>query len=190
MAASNGFHASWADQVPIAVPCVPYTGPPLDGCDSDMAQQNGLSPRMLFLAEQPTPQEMGDIMSATKHGVLVSGSAASGIIGPLMGSYDLSESDDGFLFRFALPGAEKNEKFKCEVQADGTILIQGVTNTGEKQVHSNNMVFEMRSQNLCPPGDFALQFRLPTNVDPSTLKFVLDSGVLEGVVKKKPVQGS
>ncbi|KAI3797313.1 hypothetical protein L1987_32569 [Smallanthus sonchifolius] len=194
MAAPNGSHQNWADQVPIAVAplnCVPYTGPPLD---SDMAQQNEVNsllenqPAMIYLPEQPTEKEMNDIMSASTHGVLVTGSAASGIIGPLMGSFDLSESDDSLLFRVALPGVSNDEKFKCEIQADGRIKIQGVTNTGEKKVHANNMVFEMHTQNLCPPGDFAVTFHLPANVDASTLKHVLDNGVLEGVVKKKPVQ--
>ncbi|KAL8202142.1 hypothetical protein R6Q57_011289 [Mikania cordata] len=190
MAAPNGSHPDFADQVPISVAplnCVPYTGPPFD---SEMAQQDELfkdPPVMLFLPEQTTEKEVNDIMAVAKHGVLVSGSAASGIIGPLMGSFDLSESDDGFLFRVALPGVGNDEKFKCEIQPDGTIKIQGVTKTGEKKVHAHNMVFEMYTQNLCPPGDFSVTFHLPAQVDPSTLKHMLGNGVLEGVVKKKPV---
>ncbi|KAK9054612.1 hypothetical protein SSX86_025691 [Deinandra increscens subsp. villosa] len=131
-------HLNWEDQVPISVAplnCVPYTGPPLD---LDMAKQDEADsllknqPAMLYLPEQPTEKEQNDIMSVSKHGVLVSGNAASCIIGPLMKSFDLSESDDGFLFRLALPGVSIDEKFKCEIQPDGTIKIQGVTNDGEK----------------------------------------------------------
>ncbi|KAI7732840.1 hypothetical protein M8C21_022168 [Ambrosia artemisiifolia] len=190
MATPNGSQSNWADQVPIAVAplnCVPYTGPPLDEADSDMAIVN--PPTMIYLPEQPTEKEKDAIMSVTKHGVLVTGSAASGIITPLMGSYNLSESDDGYLFSFALPGVSEDEKFKCEIRADGDILIQGVTNTGQKEVEAHNMEFKMLTQNLCPPGDFAVRFHLPANVDPSTLKHKLDNGVLEGVVKKKSVQG-
>lgn len=64
---------------------------------------------MVFLPQQTTSKELNDMLSVTKNGVAVSGSAAKGQIGPLIGSYDIFESDDGFLFRVALPGAEKNE---------------------------------------------------------------------------------
>lgn len=198
MAAPNGSNSHWADQVPIAVAplnCVPYTGPPLDHFDSDMSQDEvnlplKNQPAMVFLPQQTTEKELNDILSITKHGVAVSGSAASGKIGPVIGSIDISESDEAFLFRVALPGVKKDEKFKCDIQPDGTITIKGVTNTGEKKVHAHNMVFEMHTQNLCPPGDFSVSFQLPVHVDPPTLKHMLANGVLEGVVKKKPVQGS
>ncbi|KAI7741167.1 hypothetical protein M8C21_018485 [Ambrosia artemisiifolia] len=140
---------------------------------------------MVFLSQPTTAKELNDMLSVTKNGVAVSGSAAKGL-GPLIGSYDISESDDGFLFRVALPGVVKNEKFKCDIQTDGTITIHGATNTGEKKVQVHNMVFEMHSQNLCPPGDFSVTILLPAHVDPSTLEHVFDNGVLEGVVKKKP----
>ncbi|KAI3724531.1 hypothetical protein L2E82_36312 [Cichorium intybus] len=197
MAAPNGSHVNWADQVPIAVAplnCVPYTGPPLDNFDSDMAQNevNPLlksQPAMLFLPPQTTEKELNDILETTTHGVVVLGSAASGKIGPLIGAIDISESDDGFLFRVALPGVKKDEKFKCDIQADGTVTINGVTNTGEKKVNVHNMVFEMHTQNLCPPGDFSVSFKLPAAVDPLTLKNELANGVFEGVVNKKPLKG-
>lgn len=198
MAAPNGSHQDWADQVPIAVAplnSVPYTGPPLDQLDSDMAQENEVDrplkyqPAMVFLPQQTSEKELKDILNVTKSGVAVSGSAASQI-GPLIGSIDISESDDGFLFRVSLPGVKKDETFKCKIEPDGTITIHGVTHTGEKKIHAHNMVFEMRTQNLCPPGDFSVSFKLPAHVDPATLEHMLDNGVLEGVVKKKPIQGS
>lgn len=68
---------------------------------------------------------------------------------------------------------------------DGTVTVSGVTHTGEKKILAHNMVFEMRSQNLCPPGDFSVSFKLGAHVDPLTLEHQLDNGVLEGVVKKK-----
>ncbi|KAJ0462868.1 putative alpha crystallin/Hsp20 domain, HSP20-like chaperone, increased DNA methylation [Helianthus annuus] len=186
---TKGSQSNWADQVPIAVAplnCVPYTGPPLDDSD-DMVVYD--KPMMVYLPEQPTEKEKDALMAVTKRGVLVTGSAAKGLMAPIMGSYDLSESDDGFLFRFALPGVSDDEKFKCEIRPDGDILIQGVTNTGQKEVQAHNMTFNMYTQYLCPPGDFEVRFHLPAKVDPSTLECKLDNGVLEGVVKKKPVQG-
>ncbi|KAJ0654770.1 putative increased DNA methylation [Helianthus annuus] len=101
--------SNWADQVPIAVAplnCVPYTGPPLDDSD-DMVVYD--KPMMVYLPEQPTEKEKDALMAVTKRGVLVTGSAAKGLMAPIMGSYDLSESDDGFLFRFALPGVSDDE---------------------------------------------------------------------------------
>nr|XP_043632554.1 alpha-crystallin domain-containing protein 22.3 isoform X2 [Erigeron canadensis] len=194
-APNNGSHPSLADQPPIAVAplnCIPYTGPPLDHFDTDMAEQNGVIlpmkklPAMVFLPQQTTEKEFKDILSVTKYGVAVSGSAASGQIGPLIGAHDISESDDGFLFRVALPGVQNDEKFKFDIQGDGTITIQGVTNTGQEKVQAHNMVFEMRTRNLCPPGDFSVSFQLGDHVDPSTLKHTLANGILEGVVNKKP----
>lgn len=51
------------------------------------------------------------------------------------------------------------------------------------------MVFEMHTQNLCPPGNFSVSFQLGGPVDPLTLEKELANGVLEGVVKKKPLKG-
>ncbi|KAM0056952.1 putative alpha crystallin/Hsp20 domain, HSP20-like chaperone, increased DNA methylation [Helianthus debilis subsp. tardiflorus] len=188
MAAPNGSHVDWADQVPIAAAplnSVPYTGPPLDPSQEtevDLTLKN--QPAMVYLPQPTSAKVLNDVLSVAKNGFAASGSAASGI-GPLIGSFDIFESDDGFLFRVALPGVVKNEQFKCDIQTDGTITINGVTNTGEKRVNAHNMVFEMHTQNLCPPGDFSVTFVLPAHVDPSTLEHVLDNGVLEGVVKKK-----
>ena len=93
--------------------------------------------------------------------------------------------DVNFWFYFLCAAA-----FKGNIQSDGTITIKGVTYTGEKKVHAHGMVFEMHTQNLCPPGDFSVSFQLGGDVDPSTLEHVLANGVLEGVVKKKPIQRS
>ncbi|KAK9071823.1 hypothetical protein SSX86_008252 [Deinandra increscens subsp. villosa] len=190
MATPNGSHLDWADQVPIAAAplnSVPYTGPLPDQPQQDDVNLPIKSPpAMVFLPQQTTEKELNDLLSVSKNGVAVSGSAADGQVGPLMGSFDIFESDDGYLFRVALPGVEKNEKFKCDIETDGIITIQGITITGEKKVRAHNMVFEMHTQNLCPSGDFSVSFQLPAHVDPSTLEQILDNGVLEGVIKKKP----
>ncbi|XP_076955174.1 alpha-crystallin domain-containing protein 22.3-like [Bidens hawaiensis] len=104
-----------------------YTGPPLDH-----SQQNEANlvlknhPSIAFLPQPTTVKELNNMLSDTKNGIAVSGSATSGQIG-------------------------KNEKFKCDVQEGGTVTIHGATSTGGKKVHSHNMVFNMHTKNLCPP---------------------------------------
>ena len=109
-------HVNWDDQPAIAVTpinCVPYSGPPQNHFDSDMTQQNDVNfslknqPATIFLP-QTTEKELQAVLAVTKHGVAVSGSAAK-TMGPLIGSIDISESDEGFLFRVALPGVKKDE---------------------------------------------------------------------------------
>ncbi|GKB93566.1 leucine-rich repeat protein [Tanacetum coccineum] len=51
------------------------------------------------------------------------------------------------------------------------------------------MVFEMRTQNLVPPGDFLVSFQLGGDVDPSTLENVLANGVLEGDLSNNKLMG-
>ncbi|KAJ0742124.1 putative increased DNA methylation [Helianthus annuus] len=106
-------HVDWADQVPIAAAplnSVPYTGPPLDPSQQievDLTLKN--QPAMVYLPQPTSAKELNDVLSVAKNGFAASGSAASGI-GPLIGSFDIFESDDGFLFRVALPGVVKNER--------------------------------------------------------------------------------
>lgn len=78
------------------------------------------------------------------------------------------------------------EEFSCEVDTDGKVLIRGVSTTGEKVVSRHSMVFEMQTQNLCPPGEFSVTFQLPGPVDPHQFSgnFGTD-GILEGVVMKR-----
>lgn len=69
--------------------CIPYTGTPLDGYDSDIAQQSKLIPKMIHRLEQSIIKELDGITSATKHGIFVSRSAATKIVGLLMGLYQV-----------------------------------------------------------------------------------------------------
>lgn len=75
--------------------------------------------------------------------------------------------------------------FSCEVESDGAVVIKGVTVTGERLVEKYTQVFEMRSQNLCPPGPFCVSFKLPGPVDPQQFHgtFATD-GILEGIALK------
>ena len=76
-------------------------------------------------------------------------------------------------------------EFSCEVDTDGKVLIRGVTATGEKTVSRYSQMFEMQTQNLCPPGHFSIAFQLPGPVDPHQFSgnFGTD-GILEGIVMK------
>ena len=76
-------------------------------------------------------------------------------------------------------------EFSCEVENDGKVLIKGVTMTGESTVYRHSQVFEMQTQNLCPPGHFSISFKLPGPVDPQQFSgnFGTD-GILEGIVMK------
>lgn len=77
------------------------------------------------------------------------------------------------------------EDFSCEVESDGRVLIKGVTSMGEKTVEKYSQVFEMQSQNLCPPGPFSLSFKLPGPVDPQQFlgTFATDA-IFEGIAWK------
>ncbi|XP_056699915.1 alpha-crystallin domain-containing protein 22.3 isoform X2 [Spinacia oleracea] len=142
-------------------------------------------PALVYLPSQPTTEEWGPILSVTKGGIGLSGSAAFGMIGPVLGKMDICESDNSYLFRVSLPGVAR-EDFTCDVAPTGHILIKGVTTTGEKTVYKDSLKFEMQSRNLCPPGHFTISFELPGPVDSQDLSghFGID-GVFEGIVKKK-----
>uniref|UniRef100_A0A7N2L457 SHSP domain-containing protein n=1 Tax=Quercus lobata TaxID=97700 RepID=A0A7N2L457_QUELO len=173
---------------------VPYIGPPTPHSytASSPAKKNSetvekVGPAMIFLPSLSTREEWNNAVAATKVGVALTGSAAMGKIGPVVGPMDIGESDDSYFFRVSLPGVTRDEKeFSCEVEPDGKIVIKGVTTTGEKIVCKNSQIFQMQSQNLCPPGHFSISFQLPGPVDNQQFSgsFGID-GILEGIVKKR-----
>ncbi|KAL2325482.1 hypothetical protein Fmac_024540 [Flemingia macrophylla] len=142
------------------------------------------------------------------HGVSLTGSAAMGQVGSIVGPVDIGECEDAYLFRVALPGVKRDEnlldmgngtayvgqlghkkwEFSCEVDVDGTVSISGVTTTGEKMVYRHSEMFEMQTRNLCPPGQFSISFKLPGPVDPDQFSgnFGTD-GILEGIVTKEEI---
>ncbi|XP_059648545.1 alpha-crystallin domain-containing protein 22.3 [Cornus florida] len=145
------------------------------------------APALLFLPSCPNKKDWNNIMTATKNGIGLTGSAAMGKVGPIIGSVDVAESEDAYLFRVSLPGVEKENKFKCEVDPNGKVVVEGISSTGERIVRRGSQIFEMLTQNLCPPGYFSVSFQLPGPVDIQQFKgiFGLD-GILEGVVKRRP----
>ncbi|KAA8545092.1 hypothetical protein F0562_019876 [Nyssa sinensis] len=171
----------------------PYNGIPLTySCmaplpaEVDTRLVQGFEPGMIFLPSYPTMEEWEDISTATKSGTALTGSAAMGQIGPVIGLVDIGECEDSYLFRVSLPGVKRDEReFSCEVENDGKVLIRGVTTAGEKTVYRYSQVFEMQSRNLCPPGHFSISFKLPGPVNPQQFSgnFGTD-GILEGIVMK------
>ncbi|TKY52202.1 Increased DNA methylation 2 [Spatholobus suberectus] len=152
----------------------------------DESDPDRVGPAMLFLPSRPSEKELSDIVAATNNGFALTGSAAMGQVGPVMGLMDIGECEDSYLFRVSLPGVKRDEReFSCEVGTDGKVLICGVTTTGEKTVSRYSQVFEMQTHNLCPPGQFSISFQLPGPVDPHQFSgnFGTD-GILEGIVMK------
>ncbi|XP_043724366.1 increased DNA methylation 2-like isoform X2 [Telopea speciosissima] len=149
-----------------------------------------VGPAMIFLPSHPSMEEWNNIVAATKNGIALTGSAAERQAGPLIGLVDIGVCDDAYLFRISLPGVRKVEReFSCEVEADGQVLIKGVTTTGEKLVFKDTQVFEMQTQYLCPSGSFSVSFKLPGPVEPREFSgnFGAD-GILEGIVMKERSQ--
>lgn len=175
------------------VSSVPYSGKPMMysymaslPTEDDSNPMEEVGPAMIFLPSHPTKKEWTNIVAATKSGFALTGSAAMGQVGPVIGLMDIGECEDSYLFRVSLPGVKRDEReFSCEVEIDGKVLIRGVTTTGEKTVYRYSQVFDMQTQNLCPPGHFSISFQLPGPVDPQQFcgNFGTD-GILEGIVMK------
>ncbi|XP_020209970.1 increased DNA methylation 2 isoform X2 [Cajanus cajan] len=157
------------DHVYVAAATTSGDGNVMHSCmtNEDEGDPYKVGPAMLFLPSRPSQKELSDIVAATKNGVALTGSAAMGQVGPIIGLIDIGECEDAYLFRGSLPGVKRDEKeFNCEVGTDGKVLMCGVTTTGEKSVSRYSQVFEMQTHNLCPPGQFSISFQLPGPVDP------------------------
>lgn len=75
-------------------------------------------------------------------------------------------------------------KLKCQIQRDGRVHIEGVM-TDVGLLKDSLTVYQMKVQQLCPPGPFTICFNLPGPVDPRLFSpnFRPD-GILEMVVMK------
>lgn len=68
---------------------------------------------MLFIPSCPTKEEWSNLVATVKGGSALTGSAASGHLGPVLGLIDIGESEDSYLFRVSLPGVRRDaSKFK------------------------------------------------------------------------------
>uniref|UniRef100_A0A803KPD8 SHSP domain-containing protein n=1 Tax=Chenopodium quinoa TaxID=63459 RepID=A0A803KPD8_CHEQI len=163
------------------------------GDDDDSEEEPILSyflrdgPGIVILPSQPSREEMRRIVEIARNAYAVTGSAAKGQVGSVIGLMDISESEDSYLFRVALPGVKReNRAFQCEVDSDGRVVIKGETITGEKRVYRFSQTFIMQTQNLCPTGPFSVSFQLPGPVDPQRFKGSFGSdAILEGIVMKQ-----
>ncbi|PPS06933.1 hypothetical protein GOBAR_AA13701 [Gossypium barbadense] len=171
--------------------CVPYVGPTNPDDKSVSPEENTddtetIGPAMIFLPSETTSEDLDSIVACTKHGVALTGAAATGTMGPIIGLVDIGVLEDSYYFRVSLPGVSPDKKdFSCDIESDGKVLIKGLTTTGEKLVVKNSQVFHMLTQNLCPSGHFTVSFELPGPVDPEKVTSCLANGLLEAVVKKR-----
>ncbi|KAG4135621.1 hypothetical protein ERO13_D08G227800v2 [Gossypium hirsutum] len=151
--------------------------------NADAVEKN--SPAMIFLPSQSTREVLNEMIDATNNGVALTGAAATGSMGPLIGKVEIGELKDSYYFRVSLPGVSMDKReFNCVIRADGKVTIQGILTTGEQIVSNKSGVFRMLTQNLGPPGPFTVSFRLPGPVNNQEVKSHLACGFLEAIVKK------
>lgn len=110
MRESNGF-----PQVLEVAPLnsLPYVGPlngnsSMSGNKANETSEKTGPPAMIFLPSESAP-EFYSLISQSKTGVALTGSAAMGKIGPTIGLVDIAESDDSYYFRVSLPGVSRDE---------------------------------------------------------------------------------
>ncbi|GAV90103.1 hypothetical protein CFOL_v3_33512, partial [Cephalotus follicularis] len=148
-------------------------------------------PSMIFFPSSSPQQEWETLSASTQFGISLTGSAATGSIGPILRLMALGETDDSYYFRVNLPGVSSNENdFSCEILSNGKIIISEITTTGEKTLCRHGQVFTMITQNLPPPGRFSMSFQLPGPVDPPRFRGQFLNGVLEGIIKKRVTENS
>lgn len=80
-------------------------------------------------------------------------------------------------------------KLKCGIEYEGKVNLEGVI-TDSRILDRSPSAYEMKVQQLCPPGPFTVSFNLPGPVDPRLFapNFRSD-GILEGVVMKQKMHG-
>eukprot|EP00262_Sarcandra_glabra_P004581 TRINITY_DN15693_c0_g1_i1.p1 TRINITY_DN15693_c0_g1~~TRINITY_DN15693_c0_g1_i1.p1 ORF type:complete len:418 (-),score=65.59 TRINITY_DN15693_c0_g1_i1:704-1957(-) len=138
-------------------------------------------PAMVVLTSTPRIEHWNP-----KTSIMLTGTAKDGRAGPPVGLVDIGISKDAYLFQVALPGVKRDPcQFSCEIECDGKVQLRGVTTTGERTILKHSRVFQMKTQQLCPPGPFTVMFHLPGPVDPRlfTARFGSDS-ILEAIVMK------
>lgn len=69
----------------------------------------GADPTLLFLPSRPTKQEWAAMTAASKTGVVLTGSAAMGNAGSVIGLVDIGECEDSYMFRVVLTGVNRDE---------------------------------------------------------------------------------
>lgn len=100
-------------ELPHARVVTPISCVPCDG-DMEASEEKGDSEKVgpaavLFLPSRPSKKEWSDIVAATKNGFGLTGGAAMGRVGPIIGLVDIGECEDSYLFRMSLPGVKRDE---------------------------------------------------------------------------------
>ncbi|KAF2307183.1 hypothetical protein GH714_025329 [Hevea brasiliensis] len=103
-----------------------------------------------------------------KSEVALTGSAATGQVGPIIELMDVGEKD-----------------FSCEIKDDDKVRIKDLMTTGESTVYGLSRTFKMYSKNLCPPGEFSVVFQLPGPVDQLQFSGKVSDGILGAIVMKR-----
>ncbi|XP_057490899.1 increased DNA methylation 3-like isoform X2 [Actinidia eriantha] len=122
----------------------------------------------------------------SKVSIVLAGTARRGRSGPAVGAVDIGVSKYAYFFRVSLPGVRKDPGlFSCEIEREGKVHVRGVTSTGGRTVSRHSRVYEMKFQQQCPPGPFAISFHLPGPVDPRLFSpHFRSDGILEGIIMK------
>ncbi|XP_052177627.1 increased DNA methylation 2-like isoform X2 [Diospyros lotus] len=89
-----------------------YTAPLPSEANAKVADR--FEPGMVFLPSPPTREEWINFATATRNGYVVTGTAATGHIGPPIGLVDIGECEDSYLFRVSLPGVKRDDS-ECGV---------------------------------------------------------------------------
>lgn len=138
-------------------------------------------PAMAVLGSVPNMEQWSPETS-----VMLSGTAKKGKVGPSVGLVDIGISKNAYLFRVSLPGIKKDlSQFSCDIEYNGKVQLRGITATGEKEISRNSRVFQMITNQLCPPGPFTVSFNLPGPVDPRLFRpYFRSDGIFEAIVMK------
>lgn len=100
---------------------MPYVGAPVvenGSLPTHAAVEPPRSQPVVLMSAEPTPEELKRILKAIKGTVVLTGSAASGVIGPHIGKMNVSDSDNSYRFLLSLPGVLRDEsKFSFVITA-------------------------------------------------------------------------
>ena len=69
-----------------------------------------------------TRQEWDNIVSSTKSGVALTGTAAMGKVGPVIGRVDIGEDDNSYFFRVSLPGVARDQS-ECLLKSISSLSL-------------------------------------------------------------------
>ncbi|KAH9603986.1 hypothetical protein KSS87_023589 [Heliosperma pusillum] len=90
---------------PVASMCLSYE----NKFPADTKPEESAKPALVYLPSQPTKEEWHNILSVTSNGIGLTGSAAAGTMGPILGKREIGECEDSYIFRVSLPGVARGK---------------------------------------------------------------------------------